>query len=407
MANAEHLHQLFYHLRGGAEAWNNWRKENSDVELDFSGYKFEGMLRHNLCNLDFKSSDLTQADFNGCTLDGADLSNSNLWRADLSRASLLKAKLDGAKLIDANLSNASLVDASLVEADLSFAYLTHASLRGAQLSGATLNEARADRVSFRGADLEGVRFVHTLLSYSDLAGANLHGSIWCNTVFGETDLGGVIGLDSCVHVGPSILDHGTLEIAQDLPSAFLRGCGLSDWQIENAKLWKSGLGNEEITNILYKVHSLRATQPIQISPLFISYSRADNAFVNRLETHLNEKGVRFWRDVHHATAGRLEAQIDRAIRFNSTVLLVLSEHSVKSDWVEHEARLARKLEPETGKDVLWPVALDDSWKTCRWPERLREQIMEYNVLDFSSWQDSDYMRRMFTRLIEGLGLFYK
>ena len=119
------------------------------------------------------------------------------------------------------------------------------------------------------------------------------------------------------------------------------------------------------------------------------------------------RGVRFWRDVHCVTSGRLETQVDRAIRLNPTVLLVLSTHSVKSDWVEHEARLARKLEIETGRDVLCPVALDESWKTCHWPERLREQIMEYNILDFSAWEDEDQFRRMFGRLIDGLDMFYK
>ena len=38
------------------------------------------------------------------------------------------------------------------------------------------------------------------------------------------------------------------------------------------------------------------------------------------------------------TAGRLEKVVDRAMRLNPIVLLVLSENSVKSDWVEHEAR---------------------------------------------------------------------
>jgi hypothetical protein len=111
--------------------------------------------------------------------------------------------------------------------------------------------------------------------------------------------------------------------------------------------------------------------------------------------------------VHHATAGRLERQVDRAIRFNPTVLLILSENAVGSDWVEHEVRLARSLEKEMGRDVLCPIALDDSWKECRWPERLVEQIMEYNVLDFSGWEDCNSFDRMFRRLVEGLNLFYQ
>jgi hypothetical protein len=88
-------------------------------------------------------------------------------------------------------------------------------------------------------------------------------------------------------------------------------------------------------------------------------------------------------------------------------LLVLSQNSVASDWVEHEARKAREKEKQTGKDALCPVALDDRWKTCRWPERLREQIMEYNILDFSNWQEPDEFERIFAKLIDRLAIFYK
>ena len=52
-------------------------------------------------------------------------------------------------------------------------------------------------------------------------------------------------------------------------------------------------------------------------------------------------------------------------------------------------RVARKLEIETERDVLCPVALDDAWKTCRWPARLREQIEEYLILDFSAWEEEE------------------
>jgi hypothetical protein len=251
------------------------------------------------------------------------------------------------------------------------------------------------------------------LSGADLRGAHLRGADFTNvylgeTSFGDNDLSQVKGLETVNHLAPSTIGIDTIYKSQgNIPEKFLRGCGVSDWQIENAKLYQPELSNEDITNILYRVYGLRAHQAIQISPLFISYSQADSPFVDKMEAYLNKKGVRFWRDIHHSTAGRLERQIDRAIRLNPTVLLILSSRSVESDWVEHEARLARKLERETGRDVLCPVALDDSWKTCRWPERLREQIMEYNILDFSKWQNADYMQRMFTRLIEGLGLFYK
>ena len=36
-----------------------------------------------------------------------------------------------------------------------------------------------------------------------------------------------------------------------------------------------------------------------------------------------------------------------------------------------------------------------------------EQIMEYNILDFSEWKDDSKFEGMFRKLIDGLELFYK
>ena len=59
------------------------------------------------------------------------------------------------------------------------------------------------------------------------------------------------------------------------------------------------------------------------------------------------------------------------------------------------------------RDVLCPVALDDSWKSSRWLNRTMEQIMQYNILDFSEWEDDVKFEGMFRKLIDGLELFYK
>ena len=157
----------------------------------------------------------------------------------------------------------------------------------------------------------------------------------------------------------------------------------------------------------YEVFDLRVHAVIQINPLFVSYSHDDAAFVDAVGGLFVTNGVRYWRDIHDATAGKLEKQIDRAMWLNPTVVLVLSEHSVRSDWVEWEATKARQLEKELRRDVLCPVALDDSWKTCDWPDPLRQQILKYNILDFSSWRDQAFFDRQFRKLLDGLALFYR
>ena len=36
-----------------------------------------------------------------------------------------------------------------------------------------------------------------------------------------------------------------------------------------------------------------------------------------------------------------------------------------------------------------------------------EQVMEYNIIDFSAWEDDNNFRKNFKKLIDGLELFYK
>jgi uncharacterized protein YjbI with pentapeptide repeats len=371
MANQEQL----VILRQGVEAWNSWRRENPDTELD--------LRRVDLSKANLKGAVLGEGNLRGVLLRKASLQGAKLWGTDLREADLTGAELILANLTVANLSKADLTGAELGDANLSGAYLWQANLTGAHLTGANLTGA-------------------------DLGQTNFTEAIFGHTILGENDLSSTGGLDTALHVSPSFISTRTIQLSKGkIPSVFLRGCGLSDWEIEAAKLYNAELSNQEITDILYKVHDLRAQHPIQISPLFISYSHLDSEFVDKLEDQLNQKGIRFWRDIHDTKAGRLEKQIEMAIRTYQTVLLVLSANSVRGDWVQHEVRMARELEKETGRDVLCPVALDESWKTCSWPKRIMEQVTEYKILDFSKWEDDIAFGEMFARLIDGLELFYK
>ena len=197
------------------------------------------------------------------------------------------------------------------------------------------------------------------------------------------------------------------EFKGKIPEIFLRGCGLSDWEIELTKLYKAGLNKDEVNSIFYSAYNIRTNRAVQTSQLFISYSHYDSEFVDKIGKQLGKNGIRYWLDIHEMKAGRIETQIDRAIRQNPTVLLVLSEHSLSSDWVEHEVRMGRELEKELSHDVLCPVALDAAWKSSSWPKRVMEQIMEYNILDFSDWKDDSKFDSIFRKLVDGLELFYK
>ena len=79
------------------------------------------------------------------------------------------------------------------------------------------------------------------------------------------------------------------------------------------------------------------------------------------------------------------------------------EERRQEDWEWWEAKRAKKLETELQRDVLCPIALDGAWKTCRWPDRLRQHIEEYHVLEFSNPADFDLQ---FERLVAGLVKHY-
>ncbi len=366
MANREQLTIL----RQGIKAWNKWRELNPHTKVDLS-------------QIDLREENLAEANFKDADLSQTYLMTANLWNACFSGANLSKANLREADLtiVDFNKADLSGVDLSLTNLD-------NANFEDANLYSANLIRANLARVNFRNSKWENVQLG--------------------DTVFAINDMSDVFGLEKAEHLAPSSIGIDTIQMSKgNIPNIFLRGCGLSDWEIESAKLYNPRLSNDEIDEILYKIHDLRASQALQISPLFISYSHTNTNFVDKIEAHLNATGIRFWRDVHDMKSGRLETQIDRAIRQNPTVLLVLSENSLSSDWVEHEVHLARELEKEMSRDVLCPIALDDSWKKSNWPKRIMEQIMEYNILDFSDWQNNEIFADTFSKLIDGLELFYK
>jgi len=407
----------------------------------------------NLRNSDLVDSDLSGSDARGVSLQGARLLRSRFVRVNFGEADLSRARLDGADFSWANLSHARLDSAFASGARFVRARMVGTSLREFFMMDGDFTEANLDGAQFQRARLYGVNladstlrraFVHgsevkaATMVDADLRGASLRDSVLCacdlsraildmvvlervrlerstfaGTSFGGTtldamDLSECVGLERASHSGPSSATRSTLVLSRGrIPASFLRGCGLVDWEIEAVRQYDPDLTPFDISELQYKVFDLRVHSVIQLSPIFIAYCHEDAAFVDHVAETLDGRRIRHWRDTHDAVAGRLDRQIDRAIRLNPTVLLVLSKNSVCSDWVEWEATRARGLEKELGRDVLCPVALDDSWKTCDWPSPLRQQIMKYNILDLSNWRDPAVFDRQFRRLLDGLALFYK
>ncbi|MGB9367435.1 MAG: toll/interleukin-1 receptor domain-containing protein, partial [Xanthobacteraceae bacterium] len=288
MANREHIRKL----RLGIGAWNSWRLETK-VEPDLSYAKLSGadLRRANLSKTDFSHAELRKADFTH-----ADLSFASFDKADLRSAKLMMADLTFARLRKARLGRANFLQANLNSADLSGADCTKTILFRAEIINAVLAKA-----NLNGADLGWTVFQDCYLN-----GAGFSRAVLFRSVFADCDMSGAIGLDTCVHEGPSTIDHRTLQQSGQLPLSFLRGVGLPDPLIDYLP---SFLGSA-----------------IQFFSCFISYSSVDQKFVERLHADLQNQSVRCWFAPHDLPiGGRIWDEIDSAIRLREKVLLILSE----------------------------------------------------------------------------------
>lgn len=353
-------------IKQGVSAWNGWRSDeaSSSIKTDLKGAFLSkaNLGWTNLMEADLSDADLSEANFHRANLIGADLRDANLMDSKFFEASLTKAKLNRSRLRRTRFLHARLAGADLTEADLSAASILGTKLQGAILRDARLTGASLRRVNLDGADLSGAKFNDTILV--------------------DLDLGKCIGLEKCIHEGPSIIDIRTLQRSGSLPLVFLRGVGLPDKFIEY------------IPSIM--------EQSIQMYSCFISYSAKDEDFAQRLYADLQARGVRCWFAPNDLRIGaKILDALDQAIRLRDKLLLILSEASLASEWVEDEVTKAFAEERQRGAAVLFPIRLDNAIFNTNeaWALKLRDNR---NIGNFTEWKDHDAYQKALGRLLRDL-----
>jgi len=341
MANQEQLDLL----KQDVLQWNEWRKQHPETRPDLRDADLSGLKLH---NADLSFSDLSFANLSLASLVGAYFTNAYLHRANLNDAYLLSATLSGA-----NLSNTLLSFADLEIADLTNTILTHANLSFANLSDVKLSGA-------------------------ELRGAALH-----STILARLDLRQVKGLAEIEHRGPSHIELYSVQLPQDGSALhFLRGAGAPDEWID---FWRSTM-----------------MHPVQYHSCFISYSSKDDALARRLHADLQASGVRCWFAQEDLKIGdQFRIRIDEAIHIHEKLLLLLSEDSIESSWVEYEVKRALKKEQEQERSVLFPIKLDDTISNVpyQWAADIRKTR---HIGDFRAWTDPASYQVAFERLLRDL-----
>jgi TIR domain/Pentapeptide repeats (8 copies) len=286
-------------LRQGAEAWRKWVRVHFRFNQGATQWDLSGA---SLANANLANVDLTGAIAGGAQFNGTDLSGAHLFFAHLGGANLR-----GAKLTATNLAYADLSNADLSEADLTDALLIKTDLADARVSGA------------------------------NFTGANCGG-----TKFGNVDLRGAQGLEQAIHHSRSTIGIDTVFASEGrIPEIFLRGAGVPD-------------------DFIVHIRSL-VGRPIQFYSCFLCYSSNDQEFAERLYTDLQANGVRCWFAPEDMKIGdKIRGRIDEAIRVHEKLLLILSENSIRSSWVEKEVETAFEREARENKTILFPIRLDNA-----------------------------------------------
>ncbi len=404
MANPEHLKIL----KQGVEVWNRWREANPEVRPDLSGAEFVGFDLNgvNLNGVDCRQANLSTTKFRKASLKGAKLGisenssqhtqnfapfNSDINADDyfsVAMTSLARSVLNPAPQVS------SLSPARLVLTDFTEANLNSADFSGANLQQAIFEKAELNKVNFYKAMLQGVDFTLANLSktdliYADLSMANLSGANLLEAKVGFTnlndvDLGGIQNLETVKHFGPSTIDLKTLKLfKQEIPQLFLRRTGLHD------------------IGLLDDAGRETATSPTFYS-CFISYSSQDEDFAQCLHADLQQKGVRCWFAPEDMKIGdKLRSTIDQSIRIHDKLLIILSENSLNSEWVESEVEKAFEEERKRKQTVLFPVRLDEAVMETEesWAAEVRRTR---HIGDFSRWKDHDAYQKAFEHLLRDL-----
>jgi uncharacterized protein YjbI with pentapeptide repeats len=338
MPNKEH----YKLIKQGVKVWNKWREENP----------------------------LIKPDLNKAILNKETLREINLENADLSEAQLISVDF-----IKANFSCANLHKAHLNMGTFSFSNFSKANL-----SNSFLNMARFNNAKFFGANLSKAILTYADFTDADLEMANFHSTFLADTNLINVDLSKIQNIELIDFHGYSNIDSRTLIKSGKLSKSFLKNIGIPDQLINNF----ISLSNKSI----------------QYHSCFISYSSMDEEFARKIHLDLQKNGIRCWFAPEDLKIGdKIRKSIDTNIQTYDKLLLILSEHSIKSQWVEQEVENALEKERDQDKIVLLPIRLDDKIMDIEsgWAKYIK---ITRNIGNFINWKDDNYYDKSLERLLK-------
>ena len=386
----------------GTEAIARWREERywRRRRLDLSGASLSGarlvnvdLSRDDLSRIDLTNSDLRFSDFSRANLQAA-----HLWRSNLANSNLTGANLAGAALGRTNLAGCSLQGADLRRTDFTSADLSRTNLASANnLAGADLTGANLSWASLHGANLRNVKMTSTVLTMADLTGVDLRGAqvvraeldsavlteaVMEMTLLADCNLGRIIGLETVVHLGPSIIGLDTLARSQGyIPPEFLH---------------RAGVGRA----LIDVQDQLRLGAPMEPRVLLVG-SYQDAALAGRFQADLRSSGIPCWSLEPDDESALLvnEDPLGRAMYYDRLVL-VCSTHSLENPHTSRFFNLLAGNGTAGVGQVILPVATDDLLYTRG--DGLCQALLKWTTLDLRGWEEEASYHRSVKKLVEAL-----
>jgi uncharacterized protein YjbI with pentapeptide repeats len=255
-------------------------------------------------------------------------------------------------------------------------------LRGVNLSGEDLRGADFTRANLRDAKLDGANLSKVNFTRANCTNVDFRNAIFEETLLTDTNLKNAKNLDNCIHKSGSYIDIKTILKSLPISFVFLKGVGLDDSYIKT----------------ILESH----INPSGYHNCFISYSHKDKEFVSKLYKDLTEKGITCWLDEKDLRIGdKIRQKLDDSIHKQDKFIIVISNYSIKSPWVEKEVETAFEKEYRTGNLVLLPICIDSEvWTTkISWVSDIRRMRL---IGDFTAWGDSTSYKDSMDRLLSAI-----
>lgn len=343
---------------------------------------------HKIDDVSFAGFSLPRVSYDHIVLEGVDLRNSNFSSSNFPDSSFIRTNLSGASFCGARLCNTCFDYSNLTYTDFSRSDPMHTNMRYADLRYANFRNADLRFTNFEGSDLRGANFKNAVLREVCLENTKLDDAVFNGSVIVNSDFRGALGLENCIHNGPSSIDHLTIQNTGTLPTIFLRGCGLPEKLIE--------------------YYPSLLNQTISFYSCFISYSHGDKLFARRLHDQLQGRGIRCWLDEHQILPGDdIYAEVEKGLKLWDKVLLCASEISLNSWWVEREIDRAFKREMELtkkkDKSVLTIIPINLDGHLFEWDHAHASALQKRLASDFVGWEtDNSKFEASFEGVVKAL-----